>query len=214
MKHRFFENFGLKVSAVLIAVFLWFFVTSQGQSELSLEAPLEFKDIPAELGIAGSTARAVTLTIRGQERFMKNLNAQDLRVFLDLGKAKPGEMVYPVNKEDVKLPFAMTVTNVAPPSVRVKLEEITQKTVAVRPQLLGSPAKGAVMAVVVEPRSAVIRGLKSELRKIEMIRTEPLDISHLSGTVTEELDLDLSGTNIKADISKVKVKITVAEKKR
>lgn len=214
MKQIIFDNLGLKVSAVLIAVFLWFFVTSQGQSEISLEVPLEFKDIPAELGIAGSTAKAVTLTMRGQERFMKSLNASDLRVFLDLGKAKPGEIVYPVNKEDVKLPFAMTVTNVTPPSVRVKLEEITLKTIPVQPQLLGSPEQGAVLSIVVEPRTAVIRGLKSELKKINMIRTEPLDISHISGTITEELDLDTSGTNIKADILKVKVKITVAEKKR
>jgi YbbR domain-containing protein len=214
VSRRIFENLGLKVSAVLIAACLWFFVTSQGQSEISLEVPLEFKDIPAELGIAGSTVKAVTLTMRGQERFMKSLNASDLRVFLDLGKAKPGEIVYPVNKEDVKLPFAMTVTNVTPPSVRVKLEEITLKTVPVQPQLLGSPEKGAVLSIAVEPRTAVIRGLKSELRKIDMIRTEPFDISHISETGTEELDLDTSGTNIKADISKVKVKITVAEKKR
>lgn len=214
MKKIIFENFGLKVSAVLIAIFLWFFVTSQGQSEISLEVPLEFKDIPAELGIAGSTAKAVTLTIRGQERFMKSLNAADLRVFLDLGKAKPGEIVYPVSKEDVKLPFAMTVTNVSPPSVRVKLEEIVEKTVAVQLQLVGSPRKGAVKTIVIEPRTAVIRGLKSELRKIDMLRTEPLDISQISGTITEELDLNTSGTNIKTNISRVKVKINVAEKKK
>ncbi len=214
MNHRLFDNFGLKISAVLIAVCLWFFVTSQGQSEISLEVPLEFKDIPAELGIASSTVKAVTLTMRGQERFMKNLNASDLRVFLDLGKAKPGEVVYPVNKEDVKLPFAMTVTNVAPPAVRVKLEEITLKTVPVQPQLLGSPEKGTVTSIVVEPRTAVIRGLKSELRKIDMIRTEPYDISQIAGTIREELDIDTSGTNIKADIAKVKVKITVTEQKR
>lgn len=68
--------------------------------------------------------------------------------------------------------------------------------------------------MVVEPRTAVIRGLKSELRKIDMIRTEPFDISHISGSRTEELELDTSGTNVKSDISKVKVKITVVEKKR
>jgi YbbR domain-containing protein len=214
VKKIIFENLGLKVSAVLIAACLWFFVTSQGQSEISLEVPLEFKAIPAELGIAGSSAKAVTLTVRGQERFMKSLNPSDLRVFLDLGRAKPGEIVYPVNKEDVKLPFAMTVTNVAPPSVRVKLEEITQKTAPIQPQLIGSPEKGAIISIVAEPKTAVIRGLKSELRKIDVVRTELFDITHISGTITEELDLDTSGTNIKADISKVKVKITVAEKKR
>ena len=216
MKKMILENFGLKVSAVLIAMFLWFFVTSQGQSEISLDVPLEFKDIPAELGIGGSNAKTVTLTLRGQERFMRNLHASDLRVFLDLSRARPGEMVYPVDKEGVKLPFAISVTNIAPPSVRVKLEEISVKTVPVQPQLLGSPKEGAVISVSVEPKAVVIRGLKSELGKIEMIRTKPFDISRISGNTTEELDLDTSGTNVMPDMSrvKVKVKITPAEKKR
>ena len=36
MKKLLTENLGLKISAVLISVFLWFFVTSRGQSEISL----------------------------------------------------------------------------------------------------------------------------------------------------------------------------------
>lgn len=214
MKNLIFNNFGLKISAVLIAVFLWFFVTSQGQSEILLEAPLEFKDIPAELGIAGSSAKSVTLTVRGQERFMKGLNASDLRVFIDLGKAKQGENAYHVNKDEVKLPFAMSVMSVSPSAIRVKLEEMAEKSVYVNPQLLGSPENGSVASVVVEPKVVMIRGLKSELRKIDRIRTEPLDISHIRRSLTEELDLDMAGINVKADITKVKVKVTFAEKKR
>lgn len=214
MKNAIFNNFSLKISAVLIAVFLWFFVTSQGQSEISLEAPLEFKNIPAELGIAGSSAKSVTLTVRGQERFMKGLNASDLRVFIDLGKAKQGELAYSVNKEEVKLPFAMTVMSITPPSVRVKLEEMAEKTVHVSPQILGGPENGSVVSVAAEPKSVKIRGLRSELRKIDRIRTEPLDISHIRGSLTEELELDMSGMNAKADITKIKVRVVFAEKKR
>jgi hypothetical protein len=70
VKNPLFENFGLKISAVLIAVFLWFFVTSRGQSEISLEAPIEFKDIPVDLGISSSSARPSRFD-QGQERFMK-----------------------------------------------------------------------------------------------------------------------------------------------
>ncbi len=214
MKRRVPENLGLKVSAVLIAVVLWFFVTSQGQSEISLEAPLEFKNIPAELGIAGSNGKTVMITIRGQGRFMKNLSASDFRVFIDLGRAKPGEQLYPVNKEDVKLPYAMTVTNITPPAVKVKIEEISLKQVPVQPHLVGLYGKNSVQSVIIEPRAVVIRGLTSELKAIRFIRTEPFDISTRSGTVTEELNLDMSGTNITADISKVKVKIILKERNR
>jgi YbbR domain-containing protein len=214
VKSVIFENFGLKVSAVLISVFLWFFVTSRGQSEISVEVPLEFKDIPVELGMASSSAKSVTLTVRGQDRFMKSLNASDIRVFLDLSKAKQGEGIFHVNKDDVKLPFAMTVTNVVPSSIKVKLEEMMSKAVPVLPQVAGSPEKGAVVSLSVEPKNVTVKGLKSEIRKIEVLRTEVFDISDISGSTTRELELDTSGANIKPEVSKVQVKVTIGEKKR
>jgi YbbR domain-containing protein len=214
VKSRIFENFGMKVSAVLLSVFLWFFVTSRGQSEISLEAPIEFKDIPVELGIVSSSAKSVTLTVRGQERFMKNLNTADVRVFLDLSRTKQGEGIFHVNKEDVKLPFTMTVTSVSPSAIKVRLEEMISKNVPVAPQVIGSPAKGGVVSLSVEPKTVSIRGLRSEIRKVDLLKTEVFDISDMKESATEELELDTSGTNIKPEVSKVKVQITLTEKKK
>ena len=204
----------MKVSAVLLSVFLWFFVTSRGQSEISLEAPIEFKDIPVELGIVSSSAKSVTLTVRGQERFMKNLSTSDVRIFLDLSRAKQGEGIFHVNKEDVKLPFTMTVTSVSPSAIKVRLEEMISKNVPVAPQVVGSPAKGGVVSLSVEPKIVSIRGLKSEIRKVDLLKTEVFDISDMKESATEELELDTSGTNIKPEVSKVKVQITLTEKKK
>src|SRR3990172_1352110 len=102
MKKLFTENLGLKISAVLISVFLWFFVTSRGQSEISFEVPLEFKNIPADIGIVNTSVKTVSVTVRGHERPMKNLKASDVRVYVDLSKAKKGEEVFYVNKENIK----------------------------------------------------------------------------------------------------------------
>ena len=214
MKGFFVENLGLRVSAVLIAVFLWFFVTWQGQSEIALEVPVEFKGMPAELGVVSSSARTVTLNIRGQQRFMKNLSASDIRVPLDMSRAKQGEAVYNLGKDDVRLPFAISATNISPSSIKVRLEEMISRDVPVQVHLTGEPARGAVSSVLVEPKVVTIRGLRSEIRKVGKLRTEPLDISELTGTVTEDLELDISGTNIRPDVSKVRVKITVTERKR
>ena len=41
MRKRLLENFGLKVTAVIMAIILWFFVISKGQSEISLDIPME-----------------------------------------------------------------------------------------------------------------------------------------------------------------------------
>jgi YbbR domain-containing protein len=213
VKNILLNNLGTKISALLIAVFLWFFVTSQGQSELTLDAPIEFKDIPVSLGIVGSNAKTVSLTIRGQERFMKSLNSADIRVFIDMRKAQQGEAQYPVAKEDVKLPFAMTITNIAPTSVKVRLEEMITRTVSVQPQLIGAPEKG-IASVTVEPKFVVIRGLRSEVRKISFLKTEEFDISDIKGPVTEELELKTAGMNVMPETGKVRVKIIPADRKR
>ena len=207
------NNIGLKVSAVLISVFLWFFVASRGQSEISLEAPLEFRDIPAELGIVTSSVKTVMLTIRGQERFMKTLNASNIRVFIDMGKAKEGEDIYHVNKEDVKLPFAISVTNVDPASIKVKLEERVARSVPVRVSVIGSPGKGTSITTSVEPKTVVITGLKSEVQRVRYITTKDFDITDMKESVTESLELDTAGMNIVPEITKVNVRFTYTENK-
>lgn len=212
MKKLILENLGLKISAVLISVFLWFFVASRGQSEISFDCPLEFRNIPADLGIVNTSANTVILTVRGQERVVKNLNATDVRVIIDMGKAKEGEGMYRINKDDVKLPYTVSVTNVAPSSVKVRLEEMLTKTVPVQARLTGVPEKGEVVAVSVEPKNVSVRGLKSEIRRLHALRTEEFDVSGIGETTTEELGFDTSRMNITPEVSKVKVKITIAEK--
>jgi len=59
-----------------------------------------------------------------------------------MSKAKEGEGIYHVNKEDVKLPFAITVTNVEPAAIKVKLEEMVSKSVPVRVSIVGNAREG------------------------------------------------------------------------
>src|SRR5512135_823026 len=188
MRKLLFENLGLKISAVFISVLLWLFVTSRGQSEMSLEIPVEFKDVPVGLGIVSASSKTVNVTIRGQERIMKNIRPTDLRVFIDLAKAKKGEGSFHINKDDVRLPYAMSVMNVEPSLLKVKLDETVTKLVTVNPVIAGTPGKGFyIKSVVVEPKSIVIQGLKTEVRKINEIRTETMDISDIDETATQEL---------------------------
>ncbi len=216
MRKLFLENLGLKVSAVLLAVCLWLFVTSRGQSEISLEVPLEFKNVPAGFGIVNNTAKTAVVTVKGQERLMKNLRSSDIRVSVDLAKAKKGENTFSLIKDDVKLPYAMTVTNISPPSYRVRLEEMVSKNVQIKPSITGEPGKGYyVKTVEVQPRSLTVQGLKSEVRKVsDPVRTEPMDVGGLTKTTTQELNIDTAGANVRTGVNTVKVTVVIAGRKR
>jgi YbbR domain-containing protein len=214
MKKMFTENLGLKISAVLISLFLWFFVTSRGQSEISLEVPLEFKNIPADIGIVNTSVKAVSVTVRGFERPMKNLKAADVRVYVDLNKAKKGEDVYTVSKDEVKLPYALTAMNVTPSTVKVKLDSTASRTILVKPVLTGEPRTGFfVSSVKVEPQSVVIRGLRSDVRKLHVVNTEPFDITDVSETVTQDLNIDTGGIKVTPDTETVNVTLNIGRRR-
>lgn len=215
IKRLFLENLGLKIVAVLLSVVLWIFVTSRGQSEISLDIPLEFKNIPAGLEMVNHSVKVVSLNIKGQERFIKNIKPSEIGVYIDLSKAKKGESIYYINKDNIKLPRAIAVTNITPSYVKVITEETVTKTVKIKPVILGTPEKGFyVESVDVMPETVVIEGVSSEIRKVNSIKTEPLDITGLSGTFTQNLRLDMAGMNIRTTADNVKVRVTIRGKKR
>jgi len=210
MKKFFLENLGLKLSALLLSIVLWTFVTSRGQSEISLDIPLEYKNIPSSLEIVNNTAKTVSLTVKGYERIVRNIKQQDISVSVDMSKAKKGENIYYLDRNEVRLPRAVTVTKIFPSSIKVVTEDTVTNPVTVKPVIVGYPERGYyVKSVSVVPQTVVIEGLRSEVRKITAIRTEPLDVTGIRATFEQNLKLDLTGKNIRIKMTDVKVKVVI-----
>lgn len=211
MRRLLLENIGMKTAAVVFAMVLWFFVTSRGQSEISMDIPLELKNIPEGLESIKQGTKSVSVSIKGQERLLKNMKPSDVRVYIDLSKARKGAGTYYISKDDVKLPYTMTVTNISPSSVRVVLEETVIKTVPVRPIIVGSPEKGFVVrSVEVTPKEVTVEGARSEVRKVNSLKTEPIDITGLDEVFIQDARLDMAGRNIRTKINEVKVKVVIS----
>jgi len=210
MKKMVHENFGLKVTAVFLSIVLWVFVTSRGQSEISLDVPLEFTDIPPGLEIVSHSAKVISLNVRGQERLLKNIKPADIRVSLDLSKAKKGESTYYIHREDIRLPHAVTLGNLNPSNVKVTTEETVRKTVRVIPIVTGEPGKGAmVRSVSVTPPSVEIEGIRPEIARISALKTEPLDVTGMNETFSQDLKLDLAGHVVRTKTAAVTVQVVI-----
>jgi YbbR domain-containing protein len=215
MKKVLFENLGLKITAVLLSTLLWLFATSRGLSEIALDIPLEFRDIPPGLELMNHSIKMVSLNIKGQERIIRNIRPSDIGVFIDLSKSKTGEGVYSINKNTIKLPPTVTVTNISPSYVKVLLEESVTKTVQVRPVIVGTPESGFyVKSISVIPENVVIEGAKSKVTTVDKIKTETLDITGFKETFNQDLELDITGTNIRTKTKDVRVKVVIARGKK
>lgn len=210
LQRAFTENIPLKIAAIVIAVILWLFVTSKGLTEASFDVPVDFVNIPQGLDIVRYDIKSVNIVIRGYERFIKNIKQGDIRINVDVSRAKKGEAQLPIRAGDIRLPNTVSVVRIDPSSIKVILEEKTTKTVPVKPVITGRPDKGySVSSIKTFPEEIRIEGITSELKRINFLYTEPVDISGLRDNLTQEVSLDLAGKKIKPERDRVEIAIRI-----
>jgi YbbR domain-containing protein len=204
------ENVTLKAAAAVLAVILWFFVVSKGQTETTLTVPIEYTGIPPGLEISRREAKSANIVIRTHESLSRNIRQDTVRVYVDVSKGKKGEGTFPVRKDDVKLPYGTSIVNIEPSSVKVFFEETVSRTVAITPDITGTPEKGYhVKSVEISPREMVIEGAKSAVRKVGTVKTEPIDITGLTEDFSQEVGLKLQDSTIRSKTDKVDVRIRI-----
>jgi YbbR domain-containing protein len=209
-KKGIFSDMGLKILSVALAMSLWFFVTYRGQSEMAIDAPIEFKNVPWGLEILRQSIKRVSLNISGHERLLKALRPMDVRVVIDMSDAKKGEAVYYFDRDNVIIPRTIKVQRIEPVSVKMTLDESTSKTVPVKAYVVGAPEKGyRIKSIEVKPSVMEIEGAKTEIARISLLRTEAIDVTGMDSDMTQNARINTNGRNVRTKASEVTVKINI-----
>ena len=210
MKKLLFSNPGIKILSLVLAISMWIFVTYRGQSEMAVDAPIGFKNVPKGLELLRESAKTVTLNLRGQESLLKSLRPMDINVVIDLSHAKRGETTYYLDKNAVIVPGTVDILRVEPTSVRVVLDESMVKTLPVKASVIGSPEKGfRIVSVDVKPSAVTVEGAKTELERIAVLRTEAVDVSGFDSDIRETVRLNINGRNVRTRTPEVTVNIAI-----
>ena len=205
-----FENLSIKIAALVLAVLSWVFVSSKGQTEISLEVQIDYVNVPKGLEVSKRSAKTAVVVLRGHESLVKNVRPGDVRIAVDMGRAKEGEGVFPLKKDDVASPRGASVIKIEPASVKVFVEHTAVKDVPVRPVLSGNPEIGyKVRSVETKPKEVMIEGASSEVNKVTYLKTEPIDITGLAEDLRLDAEIVLSGKNIRTGTDKVSIVVHV-----
>lgn len=212
----FLENGGLKLVSLVLAVSLWFFVTSKGKVEVSMTAPIELQNIPAGMTVVGDVLRYLEVRLQAQERLLRDITAGKKVVCqLDLGVTRTGDNIIRISPDDIRRPSGVAVTHLSPYEIRVRLEPLIRKTVRLSAVLHGAPAPGyRVSEISPDPPRVIAEGPASVMRQLSVLRTMPLDVQGATGTLTREPRIDTEGKPISILEKKVTVTVTVRKAAR
>jgi len=214
MKHWILQNWFLKVVSLLLATLLWAAVSNQASSEIGLDVPLEYRNIPSQLEITGDTTNTIQVRLRGSSNVIKGITAKDVSTTIDLGKMRTGEKIVALSPQNVQAPFGAEVIRVNPSTVRFTLERTVTKTVDIVPTIAGQPTNGFEAGqVFVSPNTVEVEGPESRVDALSSIATTPIRLDRKQSSFEQTADLDVPDPQIRLQHSSaVNVKIEIHRK--
>lgn len=183
-----FDNILLKLVALLLAVATWTVVTAERRETLierAYDVPISLIGVPPHLIITTPMQEAVNVRMRGRLSMMRELSSQKLEATVNLTGVRKGEASVVIRPQDINVPPGTDVLSIVPAKLSFRLEERRQRTVPIRPFLVGNPPAGFELGeVMVEPPNALASGPVSMLRDFIEASTERIVVSGRTGTIS------------------------------
>ena len=203
IKEYILENWGLKATAVLLALVLWLFVRGEPGPERVVAIPLEVQ-VPRHMEITNERPTTVEVTMRGAA-FSNMWFSQPLPTcIIDLQGATEGEHVIALTPENVKTPkgSGVEVLQVNPARVTLVLEQTVSKEVPIVVPVHGEPARGFdVYARSSKPAAIIITGPRSRIEPVREISTEAVSIAGQKQSVRFFVALNIKDNAIRTPLN-------------
>jgi YbbR domain-containing protein len=175
------HDFGLKAVAVVIALLFWVAIVQNATPSVITvtfdgRIPVERPDnVPSGYVLRGALGD-VGVTLRGAPGVADRVALSDLRARIDVdalvfGQAEPQDarVLVKVAREGVAVE-GVEVVDVSPPTVSVRVERLTSRTVLVQPRFANEPPAGTRAGdAAVEPTEVRVTGPESDVARIAAV---------------------------------------------
>jgi YbbR domain-containing protein len=183
-------HFGTLLLSVAIAMVLWGMAQGTSSVDRGVDIPIVFDEVPDDLVIVGQTVDTVNLRVLGSRAALRNVSSERLEYRVDVAGAKPGHAVYEVDSSLIELPRGVRAVSRSPAAIEVDFERRGRKAVRVRPEVVGEPELGFVVArVEADPPHIWIAGAARDVLRVNEVATEAIDVAGLQAPIERKVRL-------------------------
>lgn len=180
---------------------LWPYVSNK---EADIFIPVNAEKIPEGLIITNGPFNGVEVHVRGPKSIIRSLSNLKVQYTIDLSGVNIGVNIIPLDQARIPFPKGISILEISPDSITVKVEEEIKKELPIHILLNGKPAKGfMVVEAETKPKSVTLRGSEDTLGKMDKVSTEPINIKGFSNSFKKEVALNLAENLKLVDSSKI-----------
>lgn len=210
LKRFFTENKLLKLISLAIALFMWFSISTQEERDRTLEnIQLKVVNRREDTIVTNVPLKVVDVRVRGPWSLITDLDPDKIAVVIDATELTPGNHVIWLSQANVNTPSSVEVLRIDPPNLPLNVEPKMTRTVPVKPHinLDTLPPDRTVLESMVTPPTVDITGPASEVKAIEELLTETIDLSTAGSQRTFPVRLLALNQNTVATPANVQVTI-------
>lgn len=162
-------------------------------NEIDILIPVDPYKLPQGLTLAGPALKEIEIRVKGPPEVLEDLRRNVPRYPLDLSAVAVGVESIAVNPDLIPIPVGVQITRVNPAYLRVSVDHLIKKKVAVKVFVSGDPAGSySINGTVAKPSAVFICGPETAVGSVDEVFTKPVDVTGRSETFKKEIAVDLA----------------------
>ncbi len=212
------HDLGLKIAALVLALFLWFNVVGRMQIESVVSLPLKYTNMPQGMTFAKEVPMEAKARIRGRGRFIK-WKLKDVYFAIDLSPAGSGMVTHVVSPSEVVIPPGKEVEIlevIEPKAIRVELDRLVTRKIPVKAVVEGELNSDKILVGKphCDPPVVIVAGANKLIGRLKYVQTELVNINQIAKKKQVTARVDLSHLAfVTSDPEEVIVTARIEEKK-
>jgi hypothetical protein len=212
------RDIGLKAVALGLALFLWVTIAERREVELTVDLPLKYTDMPADMIFTAEAPREAKARIRGRGKFLR-WRLDDVYFSINLSAATEGMVTHVVSTGEAEIPpdkEIVVLEVLEPKAIRVELDNLVTREIPVGVRLEGEVPDDKVMIGKArsDPAAVVVDGGEKLVEPMDSIMIEPVDLGQLAKKDQVEAMIDLSCLPyVTAAMEKVSISARIEDRK-
>ena len=181
------RSLGIRLGAFFLAVFLWLFVVSENEYTLTVEIPIEARNLPAKHALKEEVPEFAKVNLKGTGRglfktIVLKTFIRDFKLILDLERISE-EYVFILNEYFERYPQKVVIPSnfevsyvevVYPSSINISLDEYKEKNINVISSIYINPAPGYTLVgePQIKPEKIKIAGSRDIVQNVNNVKTK------------------------------------------
>jgi hypothetical protein len=187
-----FDNLGLKLAALLLALLVYLNVYLDRPAEMTMSFPLQVQDLGDSLSLSGPVPSTVQAQLRGTGKQLLRMRVTEPPIKISLEGIGPGRFAHEVSAED--LPLAgyegvEAVRVIGPGVIDIGIERRVRRRLPTALRIEGATGNDTSWAsvVTVDPESVLVIGPRSAVALLDSVVLQPVRLGGRRDTLRAQV---------------------------